>query len=101
MDEFEFKVKKLISITELKKRYIIHCFNIIRNKSTLAKLLGVSFKTIVKYTPKLELIKKQLKDEISKKDEKKIKKERTSAQQMGYRSVTPKERDDWYNRDRF
>ncbi len=103
MEDYKpLRIEEIRPLKDVLKDYFIKAFYACGgNKSEVARRLEMNVRTVrdkvVEYGLRLEPIiipKEEVQKEPEKNDE-------WEEEETGYRSITPKERDDWYNRDRF
>ena len=97
----EMTVDEIRPMEEIVKEYFSNCFYICRgNRTEVSKHLGIAIRTARIYAKEYGLDYEELKKEKHLKDQKKHTEEEL-LEDIGHKNVTPKQRDNWYNRDRY
>lgn len=100
-------LSEVISLDDVIKTYYLRAYVLCNyDKQKTAKYLKISYRTSRNYSKKFDVPKKPKPTKIEAIVEKPIKNQIVIPEKQididfGYRDVTPQERDDWYNRDRF
>jgi hypothetical protein len=87
------------TLKEMVRTYFIMAFYACGgNRKQISKVLGINERTVREHIKTIGLhLSKPIEIPPPKEEEKK----EDEIKDTGYRNVTPRERDDWYNRDRF
>lgn len=99
----EFSVSDIRPMNEILKEHFTKCFFACKGiRVKISAHLGISSKTAGTYAKRYDLIYKQeYKEKCKEKEEGEVFDDLDDIIDTGYKSVTAKQRDDWYNRNKF